>query len=143
VPALVSSALRYRGAIEAAILRYDPGASFGYTFGQHSARLFFTLASVSYVLDVTLPDPADAKFLYTAAKRQQRSEAEVAKLYEAAVAARWRAFADLIEAKFEAVGRGIVTIRDEFGPYALQHNLVLVPATAGSAELPPGASRAP
>lgn len=66
---------------------------------------------------VPLPEQNDPKFLWSAARRVQRSPASAREAYEQEVRRIWRALLLAIKAKLEVVESGIATFEDEFLAY--------------------------
>lgn len=118
--------LRWRRRLEEA-LSASGASSFGYRWDNDSVLVFFLLEGRQCVINMALPDRDADEFCFTQARRTRRSESVREQLYEHAVRDRWRILAQLIEAKFEAIQAGILTMETEFGQYALRAPLALLP----------------
>lgn len=84
------------------------------------AMIGFRIASDGHPLQVRitleLPDPQDAAFWRTPAKRQKRTPEQARTAWEAACRSKWRALYLVMKAKLVAVDEKISTVEREFLP---------------------------
>lgn len=129
---------RSRAEIERLLRKY--GASrFGTMtdFDSRKAVVQFIWSGIAVQMEIALPDPKDARFRMTPARRRVRSVQAQAEEYEAEVRRKWRCLALAIKAKLVAVDDGIATFESEFMPYMVAADGVtlgqkLLPAIAAA-----------
>jgi hypothetical protein len=102
-----------RAEIEATLQRYG-AESFAYGWDQLRALIEFAHLGRRIRFVLPLPDKSSDEFIFTPAKRYERTPEEALKAWEQACRQRWRALALAIKAKLEAVEAGITTFEDEF-----------------------------
>jgi len=80
---------------------------------------------------LALPDPAAREFTHTPEKRQRRTDAAAAELYERAVKRIYRVFANTALAMLEAVASGLVAFEELFLPFTVLPGGMTVAETVG------------
>jgi hypothetical protein len=108
-----------RGEIERTLQRYGADA---FMYGWEAGRAIVQFRAHNRYVKFELPMPNRNDYLFTPAKRQRRSEADVDKAFDQAQRQRWRALNLVIKAKLEAVETGITTFESEFLAHTLLPN---------------------
>lgn len=104
---------RSRAEIERTLQKYGAG---GFMYGWQGTRaaIAFEMHGRRIRFELPLPERNDKAFLFTPARRNRRSDAQVLEAWEQACRQRWRALNLAIKAKLEAVECGITTFESEF-----------------------------
>lgn len=105
-----------RAEIEATLTRYGASA-FGYMREEGQSMVTFRCNDRVVRFVLSMPDPRDAEFSKTPAKRRERSPEAAYKAWQQACRQRWRALALVVKAKLEAVEAGISEFEEEFLPH--------------------------
>jgi hypothetical protein len=87
---------------------------FAVGFEADAAAIHFQLKNKYCRFVLPLPDRAEERFWFTAAKKLKRNENEAFRAWEQACRSRWRALALAIKAKLESVEIGLTSFEQEF-----------------------------
>ena len=105
-----------KAEIERTLRRYGAD-QFMYGYDRQQGIVGFRAFGRSVRFLVPLPDPKEERFLYTPARRYERSAKQQAEAYEQEAKRIWRALLLAIKAKLEVVESGIATFEEEFMSY--------------------------
>lgn len=120
-----------RAEIERTLQRYGADQ---FMYGWETSRAVIQFRAqgrhIRFLMD--MPDPKADEFVYTPAKRYERTPEQQQEAWEQATRQRWRALALVIKAKLEAVETGITEFESEF----LAHIVLPNGTTVGDFILP-------
>ncbi len=101
------------------VLKAHGATAFTYGWDDKQAAVMFEIANRRILFRLPMPDRNAREFLYTAVRRERRSQPAAEEAWEQAVRQRWRALGLVIKAKLEAVAAGVVTLETEFLPHVM------------------------